>query len=410
MSKEKIEYMNPEFIFPDPNQPRTVFDETEIEELAATYKEQGVINPIEIDDFNIIVLGERRWRGAKLAKLELVPVKRKSGLNPRVRLERQLIDDAQRKNLNDIERAWAYATAVININQEVNTTNGEIPRIYTLPEVKAINKEHLINLLDAKKGGPNGTIKQGTAELARRIALNQSTVQKYISLLKLSPKMQEAIEEGKVPQTYVREIARIAEEQPEVAEKLEDQVLLDFEEEKREDRVIKTADELQEIIGDEDILELLEEPDTTVENVKQQIEEKQREELVAEVKEDVKEEIKEELKSDIEFVQEAIEHQATSLLEDIVGTSDRPNVPFTRQTYSYIDDIFYKIRGIGIPTMVGLGPEGWNRVLPRIRAIVEWGQFLISLDPARDTQPSAPEIKDIDQAKVIEVEYTVEEE
>src|SRR3990167_1010759 len=62
-------------IKPDPDQPRKVFDEEAIKEMAISIKNEGIINDIEVDENFLIVTGERRWRAAKIAGLEEVPVK-----------------------------------------------------------------------------------------------------------------------------------------------------------------------------------------------------------------------------------------------------------------------------------------------------------------------------------------------
>ena len=62
---------------PDPNNPRKEFDEEKLTALAEGIKIHGVINPIEIDENNIILDGERRWRASKMAGLTKIPFKRK---------------------------------------------------------------------------------------------------------------------------------------------------------------------------------------------------------------------------------------------------------------------------------------------------------------------------------------------
>ena len=91
-------------IKPDKNQPRKTFDKETIKGLADTYKNQGVIEPIEVDENNIIVTGERRWRASKLAKINTIPCKIKRGLTKETRLERQLIEDIQKEGIPIPER------------------------------------------------------------------------------------------------------------------------------------------------------------------------------------------------------------------------------------------------------------------------------------------------------------------
>ena len=63
-----------------PHNPRYVFEKTALQELAKTVKHQGIIHPIEIDEHNVIICGERRWRAAKIAKLKTIPCVIKTGL------------------------------------------------------------------------------------------------------------------------------------------------------------------------------------------------------------------------------------------------------------------------------------------------------------------------------------------
>jgi ParB family transcriptional regulator, chromosome partitioning protein len=100
-----------ERIRPCRDQPRRIFDEEKLEELAATIKEHGLIQPIVVrrsgDDRFEIIAGERRWRAAQRAgKLE-VPVVVKD-VSPDAAFELALIENLQRADLNPLEVAEAY--------------------------------------------------------------------------------------------------------------------------------------------------------------------------------------------------------------------------------------------------------------------------------------------------------------
>lgn len=123
-------------IKPDPNQPRTKFAKDEIKSLAKSYKTLGLVDPIEVDENNIIIRGERRWRAAKLANLDEVPIIKVNNISTKERLERQLLESQPHSRM---DKAWSYATAIININQS--------EKQYTIPEVKKLDKERLLNLL-----------------------------------------------------------------------------------------------------------------------------------------------------------------------------------------------------------------------------------------------------------------------
>jgi len=94
----------------NPNQPRRFFDEEKHEELVASIRKVGVLQPILIrpkGDRYEIVAGERRWRAAKEAGLKTVPcIIRK--LNDREALEISLTENLQRQDINPIEEAEAY--------------------------------------------------------------------------------------------------------------------------------------------------------------------------------------------------------------------------------------------------------------------------------------------------------------
>jgi ParB family transcriptional regulator, chromosome partitioning protein len=99
-----------ESIEPNPYQPRQEFDNTALEELAASIKEKGVITPILVsksDQGYRLIAGERRWRAAQKAGLERIPVVVRES-TPIESLELALIENIQRRDLNPIEEAQAY--------------------------------------------------------------------------------------------------------------------------------------------------------------------------------------------------------------------------------------------------------------------------------------------------------------
>lgn len=91
-----------------PNNPRYVFEQKAIDDLAETIKNQGVIHPIEIDENNMIICGERRWRAAKQVGLKTIPVTIKKGLTAFQKLQRQYIENAQHRDLNIVEKGRAF--------------------------------------------------------------------------------------------------------------------------------------------------------------------------------------------------------------------------------------------------------------------------------------------------------------
>jgi ParB family chromosome partitioning protein len=107
---DTFRYLPIEFLHPHPSQPRQFFQAESLQELAASIKAQGIIQPIvvrqqAVDSFEIIA-GERRWRAAQLAGLSQVPVVVKS-LDDQAACAIALIENIQRDDLNPLEEANA---------------------------------------------------------------------------------------------------------------------------------------------------------------------------------------------------------------------------------------------------------------------------------------------------------------
>jgi ParB family transcriptional regulator, chromosome partitioning protein len=103
-------------LVPPSHNPRQVFDETALEELATSIRQHGILQPIVVMKQEAgyeIVSGERRFRAAKLAGLSKVPVVvREGGDDAQEVAELRLIENIQRENLNPIELARAYQALV----------------------------------------------------------------------------------------------------------------------------------------------------------------------------------------------------------------------------------------------------------------------------------------------------------
>ncbi len=102
-----------EALSPNPDQPRRGFSEAALQELAASIRERGIIQPLiarpvsnQTDRFEIVA-GERRWRAAQLAQLHEVPVLLRDLSDTEV-LEVAIIENIQRADLNPIEEATGY--------------------------------------------------------------------------------------------------------------------------------------------------------------------------------------------------------------------------------------------------------------------------------------------------------------
>lgn len=106
-----------ERLHPNPDQPRKQFDATELEALAASIRVKGVIQPLIVrpdpvrrEDWQIVA-GERRWRAAQLAQLDVVPIVVRH-LDDAEVLEIAILENIQRTDLNPIEEAAGYAQLV----------------------------------------------------------------------------------------------------------------------------------------------------------------------------------------------------------------------------------------------------------------------------------------------------------
>jgi ParB family chromosome partitioning protein len=120
--KNRIVYLDPKKIVPNPYQPRKDFEDASLEELVKSIKEHGIIQPLVVTHGEAgyeIIAGERRWRSAQKLGLKEVPVIVREA-NKQKKLELALIENLQRENLNPVETAIAYNQLMneFNLNQE----------------------------------------------------------------------------------------------------------------------------------------------------------------------------------------------------------------------------------------------------------------------------------------------------
>jgi len=96
---------------PNPDQPRRDFDEEELQALSDSIAEHGIIQPLTVRELNSgyyqIIAGERRWRAARLANLQEVPVVVVEADDKKA-MELALIENLQRQDLNPVEEALGY--------------------------------------------------------------------------------------------------------------------------------------------------------------------------------------------------------------------------------------------------------------------------------------------------------------
>lgn len=129
---------------PNPKQPRRHFEKKPLEELAASIKEHGILQPLLVQkekEIYMIISGERRFRAAHLAGLKTVPVIIKD-LSPMDVLEISLIENLQREDLNVMEEALAYKVLMNNYN----LTQGEVGIKIGKSRAAVANTMRLLNL------------------------------------------------------------------------------------------------------------------------------------------------------------------------------------------------------------------------------------------------------------------------
>lgn len=149
MNNKEVIYINVNNILPNRFQPRVAFDEKEIEELSASIKEHGILQPILLrklaEDNYEIVAGERRYKAALLAGMKEVPTIVLS-ITDDESAEIAIVENIQRKNLTSIEEAWSYKKLL-----DRGRTQDEIAKKLGISQSAIANKLRLISLTDEVK-------------------------------------------------------------------------------------------------------------------------------------------------------------------------------------------------------------------------------------------------------------------
>ena len=157
-----------EDIYPNPNQPRTHFDEKALQELSESIKALGIIQPITLKkegDKFLIISGERRYRASKLAGLKSIPAYIRL-VNDQGLLEMALVENIQREDLDAIEVALTYQRLLVEIGLTQEALSG-------------------------------------------RVGKERSTITNALRLLKLSPDIQQAIRNGVISAGHGRAIISV---------------------------------------------------------------------------------------------------------------------------------------------------------------------------------------------------------
>lgn len=150
-------------VIADPDQPRRHFDEEALEELAASIKEHGILQPIVVTPSAggyQIVAGERRYRAANKAGLEKIPALVRT-LSDQHKLELSLIENLQRRDLNVLETATAY----LKLRDQFNLTLDQIGQRVGGKAVSSIsNTLRLLRLPESvRQALADGRLREGQA-------------------------------------------------------------------------------------------------------------------------------------------------------------------------------------------------------------------------------------------------------
>lgn len=164
---------------PNPDQPRKEFAEDALQDLANSITEHGILQPLIVTPQKegsgyFLIAGERRWRAAKMAGLEKVPVVVRT-LSDQQKLEIALIENLQREDLNPLETATAY----LKLHEQFNLS-------YT--------------------------------DIGKQIGKASSTISNLLRLLALPHEAKQALVEGKIVEGHARQILAIKE--PDVQQEL----------------------------------------------------------------------------------------------------------------------------------------------------------------------------------------------
>jgi ParB family chromosome partitioning protein len=176
-------------IRPNPWQPRTHFDQAELEELAQSIREHGVLQPVLVsqqsDGTYQLITGERRWRAVTLAGLPTIPAMVKE-TTPQASLEMALVENIQRRDLNPMEEAHAFRSLL----DEHGLTQEQLAQRIGKSRVAVTNTLRLLHLPDEVRAAlAEGSITEGHARAiltasddARRLALLGRVVDEGLSV------------------------------------------------------------------------------------------------------------------------------------------------------------------------------------------------------------------------------------
>ncbi len=199
-------------IIPNRFQPREIFDEKALKELAISIKEHGVIQPIivrKVNDKYEIIAGERRYKASALAGLTKIPAIVRD-LDDKESSKVALLENLQRKNLNPIEEARTYQK-ILEIDQ---LTQEELAKTMGKSQSAVANK---IRLLSLPQEVQSALLKEQISERHARTLLNLPTEQQQKDMLKkvIDNKMSVRALEDEIKNISPTAIEEMKEEEPE---------------------------------------------------------------------------------------------------------------------------------------------------------------------------------------------------
>lgn len=163
-------------IVPNPRQPRQALDPEALQELATSIQEQGLVQPLvvtEVEGGYQLLVGERRWRAARLAGLEMVPVVIREATAQQM-VELALVENLQREDLNPLETATAYQQLV----EEFGMTQQGVADKVGKNRVTVTNTLRLLKLPDeAKNALLSNEISEGHARAMLRLRGDMAQLQ-----------------------------------------------------------------------------------------------------------------------------------------------------------------------------------------------------------------------------------------
>lgn len=183
MDPKQVTQLSIHHIQPNPLQPRGVISAESLRELADSIREHGILEPLVVAHTPAgyqIVAGERRWRAAKLAGLEMVPVLIKE-TSPKGMLELALVENVQRTDLNPIERAKAFQ----RLMEEFGLSSSDVAVRIGKSAAYVSNTMRLLTLPDAVKDGLiSGLISEGHARALAGISDVKTMIEAYKLVLR----------------------------------------------------------------------------------------------------------------------------------------------------------------------------------------------------------------------------------